>query len=224
MSSLLRDRPDLWFEVLSAGPARDMITPALSFDLRVSNRVPDQPIHAVLLRCQIHIEVARRRYSAAEQDSLRDLFDDPSRWSDTVKPMTWATLSLNVPAFEKTTVCPMVVPCPFDLSIATTKYFSGIDGGEVPLTFLFSGSTFYQSEQSATQVAPISWNAEARFRLPAATWKALMDLHYPNTSCLQLRRDVLDRLYRYKMTFGFATFEETIERMLAIAQHEQAPQ
>ena len=62
--------PDLSFEIVSARPARDMITPAISFDLRVTNRFPEQLIHAVLLRCQIQIEVARRRYSSSEQDQL----------------------------------------------------------------------------------------------------------------------------------------------------------
>ena len=34
----------------------------------------------------------------------------------------------------------------FDFNIAATKYFDGLDDGEVPLEFLFSGSTFYRDE------------------------------------------------------------------------------
>ncbi len=138
---------DLSFEIVAANPVRDMITPALAFDLRVTNAFPEQSIQAVLLRCQIQIEVARRRYSAAEQDQLRDLFDDPSRWGDTLRPMTWANISVNIPAFSGSTVYPITVPCTFDFNVATAKYFHGIADGEVPLTFLFSGTVFYDAGQ-----------------------------------------------------------------------------
>ena len=210
--------PDLSFEITGANSARDMITPALAFDLRVANRFPEQTIHAVLLRCQIQIEAARRRYTAAEQEQLRDLFDEPGRWGDTLRPMTWQNTAVNIPAFSGSTLYTLAVPCTFDLNVATAKYFYGIDEGEIPLTFLFSGSVFFDAGQGVLQVAPISWNKEARFRLPVPVWKNLMDLHYPNTACLNLRRDVLDELYRFKISEGLATFEETIQRMLAIAQ------
>jgi hypothetical protein len=213
--------PDLSFEVVAANAARDMITPAISFELRVTNRFPEQSIHAVLLRCQIQIEVARRRYSSIEQDQLRELFDEPSRWGDTLKPMTWANISVTIPAFSGSTVCPLIVPCTLDLSVATAKYFRGVEGGDVPLTFLFSGTVFHDAGQGTLQVAPISWNTEARFRLAVDTWKSVMDLHYPNSVCLNLRRDVFDELYRFKMSLGLATFEETIRRMLAIAERER---
>lgn len=213
--------PDLSFEIVSAAPARDMITPAISFDLRLTNSFPEQKIHALMLRCQIQIEVARRRYNPAEQAQLRDLFDDPSRWGDTLRAMTWANLSLSVPPFAESTVCPLIVPCSFDFSIATAKYFHGIEDGQVPLTFLFSGSVFHDTGEGVLQVAPISWNKEARFRLPVKVWKSLMDLHYPNAVSLNLRRDVFDELYRFKMGLGLATFEEAIQRMLTIAGRER---
>ncbi|MGH9609002.1 MAG: DUF6084 family protein [Bryobacteraceae bacterium] len=214
--------PDLSFEILSASPVRDMINPALGFEMRVTNRLPEQLIQAVLLRCQIHIEVARRRYSPAEQELLRELFDDPSRWGDTLRPLTWANLSLNVPAFSGITICPIAVPCPYDFSTATAKYFHVVADGEVPLTFLFSGSVFFDSE-GALQAAPISWEKEARFRLPVRVWKDLMDLHYPNAAYLHLRRDVFDELYRFKMSEGFGTFEETIQHMLAAVVRDYRP-
>lgn len=213
--------PDLSFDILAANPVRDMITPALAFELRVTNRFAEQRIQAILLRCQIQIEVARRRYSAGEQDNLRELFDDPSRWGDTLRPMTWVNTTTNVPAFSGSTVCPIIVPCAFDFAAATAKYFYGIKEGEIPLTFLFSGSVFYDAAQGVLQVEPISWNKEARFRLPVQTWKNLMDVHYPNAVCLNLRRDIVEDLYRFKMSQGFATFEEAIQRMLAIAGKER---
>ena len=213
--------PDLSFEIVAVNPARDMITPALAFDLRVTNPFPEQSIHSVLLRCQIRIEVARRRYSSAEQSQLTELFDNPSRWGDTLRPMTWVNTSVNIPAFANSTLYPISVPCTLDLSVATTKYFHGIDDGEIPLTFLFSGTVFYAGSDGALQVAPISWNKEARFRLPVQVWKDLMAMHYPDGVCLNLRRDVFDELYRFKISEGLTTFEEAIERMLTIAERER---
>ena len=213
--------PDLSFEILSATPARDMLTPAISFDLRVTNRFPEQPIHAVLLRCQLQIDVARRRYSATEQSQLHDLFDNPGRWNDTLRAMTWANLSVNVPAFRTATSYSLVLPCNLDWDAAFAKYFHGLDGGDVPLSFLFSGSVLYDGGQGALQIEPISWNKEARFRMPAEVWKRLMELHYPNSVALNLRRDLFDELYRLKTRLGLSTFEQAIEHMLRAAEREQ---
>ena len=213
--------PDLSFEILSASPAPDMLMPVLAFEVRITNPFPEQFIEAVLLRCQIRIEVARRRYTSDEQARLHDLFDDPVRWGDTLRPITWAVISVNLPAFSGAAVNTIHVPCTFDLTVATAKYFHGLEAGEIPLAFLFSGTVFFHGASGALQVAPISWDKEARFRLPVQTWKELMNLHYPNTAVLHLRRDVLDDLYRFKVTGGFATFEETIQRMLAMAGRER---
>ena len=213
--------PDLSFEVISAQPARDAIAPALTFDLRITNKPPEQAVHAVVLRCQIQIEAARRRYSSAEQRGLRELFDDPARWGETLRPITWASTSVNIPPFTGTTVAPIAVPCTLEFSMGTAKYFYALGDGEVPLTFLFSGSVFYAAGNGLLQVAPLPWNTEARFGFPVEVWKAAMDLHYPNTACLHLRRDVFDELYRFKAEHGLATFEEAIEQMLAIAGREQ---
>jgi Family of unknown function (DUF6084) len=213
--------PDLSFEVLGAQPARDMITPALEFDLRVTNRFPEEAIQAVLLRCQIQIEVARRKYTADEQQQLRELFDEPSRWGDTLRPMTWLNTSLNLPAFCGSLAYPLVVPCTFDFKEATAKYFHGIAEGEVPLSFLFSGTVFHDTGQRVLQAAPISWNKEARFRMPVAEWKRLLDQYHPNVVSLNLRRDVFEELYRFKMQAGLATFDEAIQKMLERAEAER---
>lgn len=202
--------PDLNFEIIGAAPVREMATPALAFDLRVSND-PREPIQAVLLRCQIQIETARRRYSPSEQDQLRDLFDEPHRWGQTLRPLLWINTSVNLPAFTGSLAYPIPVPCPYDLNVPITKYFHALTGDTVPLTFLFSGTVFYEADR--LQAAPISWNKEARYRLPVQVWKDLMNLYYPDVTCLCLRRDVVDELYRFKMREGIPTLEEAILRM-----------
>ena len=61
---------------------------------------------------------------------------------------------------------------------------------------LFSGTVFYADSDGSLQVAPISWDQEAKFRLPVQVWRDMMDAYYPNGAWLHVRRDVFDRLYR----------------------------
>jgi hypothetical protein len=102
-----------------------------------------------------------------------------------------------------------------DFNVASTKYFHGIESGEIPLSFLFSGTVFYDGGDGMPQVAPISWSKEARFRLPVETWRAMMETYYPNSAWLCMRRDVFERLYQYKVRNGIPTWEAALERILA---------
>jgi len=70
------------------------------FKLRVTNADADQPIHTVALRCQIQIEVTRRRYNEREQEHLLDLFGEPERWGQTLRTMLWTHASMVVTPFQ----------------------------------------------------------------------------------------------------------------------------
>jgi len=41
---------------------------------------------------------------------------------------------------------------------------------------------FYESEEGARQIAQIFWEKEAKYRLPVAVWREMMDSYYPNTA------------------------------------------
>jgi len=205
---------DLSFQIEKAEPQRFTVAPTLLFKLRISNAVANETIHSVALRCQIQLEVTRRQYSAEDQEQLRDLFGDAGRWSQTLKTMLWTHASVVAPAFQDTVVVDLPVPCTFDFNVAATKYFHGLADGDVPLSFLFSGTVFYADGDGALQVAPIPWDKEARFRLPVKSWREMMDIYYPNTAWLCLRRDVFERLYQYKVEHGIPTWEQAMERIL----------
>src|SRR5262249_36757096 len=98
------------------------------------------------------------------------------------------------------------------------KYFAGLDDGEVPLRLLFSGSVFHAGDDGALRVAPIPWSKEAEYRLPVRVWRAMMDLYYPDSAWLCLRRDTFERLYRYKVGRGLPTGERAVARRLAAAE------
>lgn len=218
---------DLNFQVEGAEPERVAAAPLLLFKLRIAERVAsgESPtsIHTVALRCQIQIEPARRRYTAAEQQRLLDLFGTPERWGQTLRPLLWTHASVVVRPFAGSTDVDLPVSCSYDFSLAATKYFDALEGGEIPLCFLFSGTIFYEGVEGGLQVAQVPWEKEAYFRLPAATWRALMDLYYPNSAWLCLRKDVFDRLCEYKSRCGLATWEQAVEALLAEEKEMAAP-
>jgi len=206
--------PELTFQIEKAEPQRFTVAPTLLFKLRINNAVADEAVHSVALRCQIQLEVARRQYGAEDQTRLRDLFGETERWGQTLKTMLWTHASVVAPAFRGTTIVDVPVPCTFDFNVAATKYFHGLEDGDVPLCFLFSGTVFYADHGGVLQVAPIPWDKEARFRLPVKSWHEMMDIYYPNSAWLCLRRDVFERLYEYKVAHGIPTWEQALERML----------
>jgi hypothetical protein len=206
--------PDLGFQIEGAEVAGFAATPTIVFKLRVSNADVKESIQAVMLRCQIQLEVTRRRYTAEEQRKLTDLFGEPERWSLTLKNLLWMHITVNVPAFQGTTVVDVPVPCTFDFNVAATKYFHGLAEGEAPLCFMFSGTAFYTQDDSM-QVSPISWDKEARYRLPVKVWREMMDTYYPGSAWLCLRRDTFERLCEYKVKHGIPTWEEALESLLA---------
>ncbi len=207
--------PDLSITVACAEAVRFGATPSIAFEMHMKNADPAERLHTVVLRCQIQIEVARRKYTATDQEKLRDLFGEPERWGQTLRPLLWTHASVVVPQFTGSTTVSMHVPCTFDFNIAATKYFNGLADGDIPLCLMFSGTVFYEDAQGSMRVAPISWDKETRFRLPLKTWQDMMDIYYPNIAWLSLRRDVFELLHDYKIRHGIPSWEQTIEKMLA---------
>jgi hypothetical protein len=210
--------PDLSFLVERAEVVSNAASPLLAFKLRLTNSNPEETIHTVALRCQIQIEVTRRKYSPEDQTRLRDLFDEPSRWSQTLKNLLWTHASIVVPSFQDTTVTDLPVPCTFDFNIAATKYFDGLADGEVPICLQFSGTVFYANAEGGLQVAPISWDKETRFKLPVKVWRDMMESYYPNSAWLCLHKDAFDRLHQYKVRHGIPTWEETLEDIIPVEE------
>jgi hypothetical protein len=208
--------PDLDFSVEAVEVERHAAAPQLTFKLRIEQAGGGiTPIHAVALRCQLRIEPGRRAYDERQKAALLELFGPASQWGRSVRPMLWTHASATVPAFAGSTVADLPVPCTYDFNLAATKYFDALgDDGDIPLCLLFSGTVFYESATGGLLAAPISWNKEATHRLPARAWREMMDLYYPNVAFLQLDKDLFDRLRRFKIESGHATWEQAIEELL----------
>jgi hypothetical protein len=208
--------PELSIQVAGARVVPYAAVPTLAFQLQIGNATPDEEIHTIALRCQVQIEVTRRSYAPQEQVRLLDLFGRPERWGQTLRNLLWTHASLIVPRFaEGSTVADMNIPCTFDFNVAATKYFEGLSAGEIPLLMLFSGTIFYASPESPLQVAPISWEQEARCKLPVRMWRDMMDIYYPNSVWINLHRDAFERLYQYKIEHGIPTWEQALQHVLA---------
>jgi hypothetical protein len=212
--------PDLGITVEKAEVVPFAASPTLAFKLRVTNANQAETIHTVVLRCQIQIEVTRRQYAAFEQERLRDLFGEPERWGQTLRNLLWTNTSTVIPQFVGAASADLHLPCTFDFSLATTKYFNGLTDGDIPILIMFSGTVFYAEPDGPLLAAPISWEKEARFRLPLKVWKDMMDVYYPNSAWLCLRRDIFEDLHRFKVERGIPTWEQTFETILASLKEE----
>jgi hypothetical protein len=210
--------PDVNFHVDGAEAVRFAAAPLLVFKLRVTNSEGSEPIHTIVLRCQIQIEANRRRYSPQDQERLLDLFGKPERWSQTLRSMLWTFTNVSVPTFTDSVVVDLPVPCTFDFNVAAAKYFYGLEDGEVPLKLMFSGTILYESDDGTLQVTQILWDKEADYRLPIRVWQEMMDHYYPNCAWLSVRRDIFDRLYQYKVQQGMPTWEQVLESLLPIRE------
>jgi hypothetical protein len=211
--------PDLDFKVEGAEVLEFAAVPNLLFKLRIQN-LEEEPIRSVALNTQIRIAATQRHYEPAEQERLLEVFGEPHRWGNTLRSLLWTHTVLQVPPFSGSTVVDMPVPCTYDLEVVAAKYFYALEGGEVPLEFLFSGTVFYAGQGGGLQVARISWEKEAEFRLPVRLWKEMMEHYFPNSAWIRLRRDALDRLYDYKVRRGLPTWEATVEALLHASEQE----
>ena len=205
--------PDLRFIIEGAEAAQHSATPLLVFKLAIQNTTRET-IQTIVLRAQIQIEATRRKYDFTEQARLKDLFGEAHRWGSTLRGLLWTHATVVVTRFDRETYVDIPVHCTFDLNVAATKYFHGLSHGDLPLCFQFSGTVFYEGREGRLQVAPISWDQEAKYRLPVSIWKDLMDSHYPNSAWLSLRKDTFEKLYQFKVREGIPTWEEVFDRVL----------
>ena len=206
--------PELDFKVIGVRAFTRGLAPLLQFRVGIAN-ASAEAICSILLHAQIQIQCPQRGYNGREKENLVELFGAPEQWGRTLQNCPWTSTNAVVGNFDRETEAVLAVPCTYDVTFATTKYFYGLESGEIPLLFLFSGTVFYLTESGRVRTYPISWNTEVAYRMPLSVWKRLMEEHFPNCGWLRVRRDVFDRLYALKRANADASWEQTIERLLA---------
>ncbi|HUA30087.1 MAG TPA: DUF6084 family protein [Streptosporangiaceae bacterium] len=203
---------ELAFDCVGAHAERYAVSPSMSLTLRIAETTGVK-VDAIALRCQIRIEPTRRRYSEAEAERLNDLFGDTQRWADTLKPLQFTIVSMMVPGFTGSTELDLPVMLSYDLEIGSTRYFAGLEDGEVPLLLLFSGTVFSSSD-GRLQVQQVPWSKEASYRLPVSIWREAIEAHFPNTAWIKMSLQTLDALQHFKTSQALPTWDATITSLL----------
>lgn len=212
--------PALRFTVADADHDPHALGPTLRLHVTATETTGTR-VHALALRTQIRIEPKQRRYSGDEQHRLVELFGEPARWGQTLNPMQLATVSTVLPAFgggehagRATTT--LEIPLTFDTEVAATRYFRGLDAGEVPLLLLFSGSIFYATD-AGVQVGLVPWHTEATYRLPITVWQDMMTAHHGGTAWLQVPTGTMERLSAWRSARALPNWEQTFQALLEAA-------
>jgi hypothetical protein len=210
--------PLLAFSIEDGGVLDYAAVPTLRFGLRIDSSVP---VRSLSLNVQVRIAATRRHYSDAEEQGLAQLFGRPEQWARNLRSLHWTNVTVNVPAFSESTVVDLPVTCTYDLEVTGSQYMRALEGGEVPLEFLFAGTLFYGGADGQLQVRPISWDKDADFRLPVAAWREMMDRYFPDSAWLRLRQDAFERLHGYRTRHALLSWDETVDALLREAGEER---
>jgi hypothetical protein len=164
----------------------------------------------------VRIDPQGRRYEPAEQEGLLGLFGERERWAQTLKPFQWMQCQATVPGFTGRTEADLALPCTYDLEVIGARYLHALNAGDVPLTLLFSGTVFTRGS-TGFGVEHIPWSCEARYAMPVAVWRDMIESYYPNTGWVRVSSEVLTALAGYRARHGLVSWDETVQKLLAAA-------
>jgi hypothetical protein len=204
---------ELSFSVLDLFAEPYAVAPQLTARLGITEST-GEVIHAIALRAQVRIEPQRRQYTGDEERGLLDLFGPRERWYDTLKPFLWMQTGTMVQGFTGATEVNLALPCTYDFDVTASKYLHALRDGAVSVVLLFSGTVFTRGQRGFS-VEQVPWDCEARYDLPIAVWRELIDHYYPNSAWLRLDRALIERFAAYKAERGLTTWDETLGTLLA---------
>ena len=208
----------LTFVVVGSRAEPHAAVPTIMLRLRVEE-ADGFSVHALALRCQIRIEPQRRTYSPTEEARLYEMFGETPQWGDSLRPFLWTHVSTTLGKFAGATEFDLPVECTYDFDVAGAKYLHALADGDIPLLLVFSGTVFTRGE-SGFSAEPLSWSLEASHRMPVSVWRAMMDLYFPNSGWIRLRRDTLDDLQAFRASEGLPTWDQALERLLKQADDD----
>jgi len=211
---------ELSFTCLDVRPQGYAMAPTLLFRLRIGVAA-GQRVQAIALRTQIRIEPARRGYGEQEAKRLLELFGERGRWGDTLKPFQFANTSTTVASFTDSIEVDLSVPCSYDMEVTSGRYFNALEDGEIPFILLFSGTIFGDATKGMW-IEQVPWHAEARYKMPVAVWRDMMDLHFPGSGWLRLRRDTIDALAEFRAARALPSWDDAVLAVLDAARERTA--
>jgi uncharacterized protein DUF6084 len=204
-------RPE--FAITSAAHLPYAAAPTMVFSATATDE-GEYDIQSMALSVQVMIDPSRRGYDPETRERLAELFGPPASWTPSTQSLSWARITAVVPGFVGETTFALELPCTYDLEVAATKFFYALAGGEVPLSFHFSGTVFYRAGNLRLQVAPVPWSATARFQMPVASWRAMIAEHYPGGGWIRLKDETLDALNTRRAQRGLPTLDACVAGLL----------
>lgn len=212
--------PELTVEVLGAAHEPFAAQPTLRFEMGVSEP-SGRDIYAISLTAQINLDPARRQYDNETRADLYELFGAPERWPSTTRSFLWTHSSTLVHSFKDAITFGLEVPCTADLEVVAARYVAALPDGDVPLTFHFTGRILYAGPNRQVQVVHLPWSTSCEYKLPVATWQAMIKHHHGESGFALLHNDTLDGLKKYKRSRGLHSFDACVEDLLQRAPAEE---
>ena len=165
---------------------------------RASTETSGREVFTIALTAQINIDPARRSYDAETRAALVELFGRArALGGDHARASCGRRSSTLVPSFTGETTFTLPVPCTYDLELAAAKYLYSAarrrGAAELPLHRLGAATA---ATTAQLQVVLIPWTCSADWRMPVATWREMMEHHYPNGAWVRLHADTLAALSR----------------------------
>ena len=205
--------PEPEFAVTGAAHVPFAATPTMLFSA-VATELSGHEIQSIALTVQVMIDPAKRGYDPETRARLSELFGPPTSWAPSTSGLPWARVAAAVPGFTGSTTFAIEVPCTYDLEVAAAKYFYAVHDGEVPLSFHFNGNVFYHGSGGRLQVLPVSWTRTAQYKLPVATWRAMIAEHYPGGGWIRIDETTLAALNDRRAARGLPSFDAAITELL----------
>jgi hypothetical protein len=213
MTAVPVEPPEPELTVTAVEPEWRAAVPSLRFAVEAADE-SGREVYTVALTTHVQIDADRRSYDPESRARLLDLFGEDERIPQTAGPLKLARVETLVPAFSGSVQFELEVPVSGDLELAAARYLASLSGGAVPLTFLFNGRIFYRGAADRLQVTLVPWSSSARFRLPVATWRDLIERRYAACGFVRLQADTVDALRRRRAELGLPTFDATIAEAL----------
>jgi hypothetical protein len=205
--------PDPEFAITGVAHLAHAAAPTLVFSGTVAD-ASGREIQSLALTVQVMVDPSRRSYDPATRERLAELFGPPATWAPSASGLHLARLTALVPGFTGSAALALEVPCTYDLEVAAAKYFYALPSGVVPMSFHFNGTVYYRGPEGRLQVVPVPWSASARFRMPLAAWRAMIDEHYPGGGWVRLGSETLTALNARRAAHGLPTFDACVAALL----------
>ena len=130
-------------------------------------------------------------------------------------------ISTMVPGFTGSTEIDLPVPFSYDLQIASTRYFSSLDEGEIPLLLLFSGTIFGQAT-GGSRCSRCRGARRPRTGCRSACGGRRWTCTSRTRAWITMSRQTLDELIRFKTRHALPTWDATVAALLAQAGQEES--